>query len=103
VLSLLAWQFGKAGIWVLGSGLMRYAFVIAAVQLDWMRCELPPARRRKVVAVVQAVVLLVAIAVFVPRRASSVLCALGLVLLAWSFLLDVTWLRRRPSRSLAQG
>lgn len=103
VLSLLAWQFGKAGVWVLGSGLMRYVFVIAASQLSWMRCELPPARRRKAVAVVQVVVLVVAIAIFVPRRASSALCALGLAVLAWSFLLDVAWLRRRPSRSLAQS
>ena len=25
VLALLAWQFGKAGVWVLASGLLRYA------------------------------------------------------------------------------
>lgn len=101
VLSLLAWQFGKAGAWVLGSGLMRYAFVAASLLLPWMQRSLPPKRRRKAVAVLQAIILLVALAPFVPRGASNLLCAMGLAMLAWSFLLDITWLRRNGSRSLA--
>ena len=37
VLALLAWQFGKAGVWVLSSGLLRYGFVAAGLALPWMR------------------------------------------------------------------
>lgn len=101
VLSLLAWQFDKADAWVLGSGLLRYAFVAASLLLPWMQHPLPPSRRRKVVAVLQVVSLLVAIAFFVPRDVSGVVCALALTVLAWSFLLDITWLRRRAFDSLA--
>jgi phosphatidylglycerophosphate synthase len=94
VLSLLAWQFGKAGAWVLGSGLMRYAFVGASLLFPWMRQALPPRPRRKVVAVLQVIALLLALAVFVPRGVSSILCALGLAALTGSFLLDTLWLGR---------
>lgn len=100
VLSLLAWQFGKAGVWVLGSGLLRYVFVAASLLFPWMQHPLPPSGRRKVLAVLQTVSLLVAIAVFVPRGVSGLVCASALAALAWSFLLDIAWLRRHASDSL---
>jgi phosphatidylglycerophosphate synthase len=94
VLSILAWQLGKAGPWVLASGLMRYAFVAASLLLPWMQDALPPRPRRKVVAVLQTVALLIALAPFVPRGVSSPLCAVALAALVWSFVLDTALLRR---------
>src|SRR5437762_12253949 len=38
-LSVLAWTFGKAGAWVLASGLLRYVFVVAG--WIWPRMERP--------------------------------------------------------------
>ncbi len=55
VLSALVWRSGKAGAWVLASGLMRYAFVAAATIWPWMQEPLEPSRRRQAVCVVQVV------------------------------------------------
>jgi phosphatidylglycerophosphate synthase len=94
VLTVLAWQFGKVGLWVLASGLMRYVFVAASLLFVWLRRPLPASRRRKTAAVVQTISLLVAVAPFVPPNISGSLCAGALAVLAWSFLLDIAWLRR---------
>lgn len=99
--SLLAWHFEKAGAWVLASGLMRYAFVLAALVLPWLQRSLPPSNRRKFVAVMQIVSLVIAIAPFVPRSVSAPLSACALAVLAWSFLVDIAWLRRHTSDSVA--
>lgn len=100
-LSLLAWQFDKAGAWVLASGLMRYAFVLAARLLPWLQRPLPPSNRRKAVAVIQVVSLVIAIAPFVSPSITAPLSACALAVLAWSFLVDVAWLRRHASDSMA--
>jgi phosphatidylglycerophosphate synthase len=92
VLAVLAWQFGKAGIWVLGSGLLRYAFVAAGTALPALRQPLPPSQRRKTLAVVQVVALIVTVAPFVPPSVSVPLAALALGALLLSFLVDVVWL-----------
>ncbi|WP_331610994.1 CDP-alcohol phosphatidyltransferase family protein [Povalibacter sp.] len=100
-LSILAWQFEKAGAWVLVSGLIRYAFVIAAWVRPWLRQPLPPSHRRKAVAALQTVSLVIAIAPFVDRNISAVLCACALAALAWSFLVDIVWLKRHGLTSAA--
>jgi phosphatidylglycerophosphate synthase len=92
VLAVLAWQFGKAGIWVLGSGLLRYAFVVAGRALPALRQPLPPSRRRKIIAVAQVVALIVTVAPFVPAAVSAPLAAVALGALTLSFLVDVVWL-----------
>lgn len=94
VLSMLALQFGKAGVWVLLSGLLRYGFVGASSFLPWLRRPLPASLRRKTIAAAQTVCLLVAIATFVPVRLSQWLCAVALIALIGSFLVDIVWLRR---------
>jgi phosphatidylglycerophosphate synthase len=94
VLTVLAWQFGKVGIWVLASGLMRYVFVAASLLFAWLRRPLPASRRRKTAAVAQTIALLVAVAPFVPPHISGPVCAVALAILAWSFFLDIAWLRR---------
>jgi phosphatidylglycerophosphate synthase len=92
VLAVLAWQFGKAGIWVLGSGLLRYAFIAAGTVVPALRRPLPPSPRRKIVAVAQVVALIVAVAPFVPAAVSAPLAAVALGALTLSFLVDVVWL-----------
>src|SRR3546814_7296652 len=51
VLSLLVWRLGRADIWVLGAGVMRYAFVSAGSVWPWLRAPLPASSRRRVVCV----------------------------------------------------
>jgi phosphatidylglycerophosphate synthase len=99
-LSILVWQFDKAGAWVLASGVMRYAFIGAARLLPWLQHPLPVSYRRKAVAVLQTVSLVIAVAPFVSRGVSGLLCAGALAVLLWSFLIDVAWLRRRTSDSM---
>ena len=95
VLAILAWQHGKAGPWVLTSGLLRYIFVAAGWQWPWMQRPLSPSVRRKAICVVQIVGLLVAVLPVVPPAVSSPVAAASLVVLAYSFLVDTVWLWRR--------
>jgi phosphatidylglycerophosphate synthase len=99
-LAVLAWQFGKAGAWVLLSGLLRYAFVLAGLRLPWLRATLFPSFRRKAVAVLQTVVLLVVIAPVVPRGLAAPLAGFALLALALSFATDVIWLKREAARNV---
>ena len=87
------------GPWVLLIGAARYLFVLAGQLLPWMRGPLPPRYWRKVVAVVQAVALLLAASGLVAAPVAAAALALALVLLAESFGRDVVRLaRHRPTR-----
>ena len=92
VLSVLVWRTGLTGPWVLASGLMRYAFVAAALALPWMNRALPPSRRRQAICVVQIAALVAALAPIVNPSAALALAAGSLALLTWSFAGDVAWL-----------
>lgn len=94
VLSVLCWQFGKAGGWVLVSGLMRYGFVAAGAIWPWMARPLPPSFRRKAMCVVQVAGLIVALAPVVPPPLSAWAAAAALAALTYSFLVDTLWLQR---------
>ena len=85
----------KAGIWVLALGLMRYAFLAASHFLSWLNRPLPERFRRKTVCVWQIVTLLVAILPPVTNLFASTTLATALILLVWSFYLDVRWLYQR--------
>lgn len=87
VLSVLALRFGKAGPWVLLIGLMRYLFVGAGWLLPWLRGPLAPTWRGKTVAVIQMVTL--AVSLVLPHTVASIAAATALVLLVWSFAIDV--------------
>jgi phosphatidylglycerophosphate synthase len=91
---VLAWQLGKAGSWVVLSGLLRYLFVAAGWVLPWMRAALPYSRRRQVVCVLQIAAMLAVLLPFVTSPWSDALAAAALIVLGYSFLLDVAWLRR---------
>jgi phosphatidylglycerophosphate synthase len=93
-LAALAWQHGKAGIWILAAGLLRYLFVAASYVLPWMAGALPPSRRRQAVCVVQVATLIGALLPFVVPPWSVALALAGLVALIWSFGVDVAWLAR---------
>jgi phosphatidylglycerophosphate synthase len=99
-LSILAWQHGKAGIWVLGIGLMRYAFAAAGWLLPWLTGPLSPTMRGKTVAVIQMGALSFVLAPFVPMQLSAAVAALSLATLVWSFAVDIgrLWRARRSVR-----
>ena len=94
VLAILAWQWDKAGAWILVSGLLRYAFVGAGWVWTWMQAPLPPSFIRKTICVVQTAVLLVALLPQVTPPASALVAAAGLGVLSYSFLTDTIWLWR---------
>jgi phosphatidylglycerophosphate synthase len=91
-LAALALGLGKAGVWVLGLGLIRYAFVLAGLAVPPLRAELPPSLRRKAVCVFQIAVLAVLLLPAVQPPASMALAAVALALIAWSFFVDIRWL-----------
>jgi len=96
VLAALAWQFAKAGPWVLLAGLLRYLFVAAGYALPWLSRALPSSRRRQTVCIVQIGTLIACVSPLFPRPSSDAVAFVGLVLLVWSFALDVVWLARQP-------
>jgi phosphatidylglycerophosphate synthase len=103
VLAALAWGWDKAGAWVLLSGLMRYGFVAAGRVLPWLRGPLPPSLRRKTVCVVQIVALIVVLGPIVRPPLSTLIAGAGLLILGYSFLVDVVWLWRNATPTKARG
>jgi len=99
VLAALAWQLDKAGPWVLASGLARYAFVAAGALAPWLRAPLPPSFRRRLACAVQTAALVTVLAPVLAPPATSMLAALALALLLFSFAADVIWLRRHSGES----
>ncbi|MGH8220109.1 MAG: CDP-alcohol phosphatidyltransferase family protein [Steroidobacteraceae bacterium] len=96
VLALLVWQFGKAGSWVLLSGLMRYLFAGIVALVPRLRRPVPSTFRGKTIAVLQMIALVVALAPLCSPTSSARVAAVGLLALVLSFALDVVWLLRQP-------
>jgi phosphatidylglycerophosphate synthase len=94
-LAILAWQEGKAGQWVMLSGLLRYGFVVAGWLLPWMQRPLAPTSRGRIICVVQTAALVVVLAPAVTPPLSSTIAALGLAALCYSFLVDTMRLWRQ--------
>ena len=97
VLSVLVWQNGKAGVWVLLCGGMRYLFVAAGWALPWLAGRLRSTRRGKTVAVAQFAGLGVALMPVVAPSVCTWVAGVTLAALTWSFAVDVLWLRREAS------
>lgn len=97
-LSVLAWRAGPVGPWIVGIGVLRYAFVAAGKLWPALQRELPPSFRRKVVCVVQGVALLVVVAPWVPAPIATGVGAAALVSLVGSFAVDTLWAIRTPTR-----
>jgi len=96
-LSVLAWRYGKAGAWVVLSGLLRYAFVASGAIAPWLRAALPPSRRRQTICVIQIAGLTLAMMPAILPPLSTVLAAVAFVTLTYSFLLDTLWLWRHAA------
>jgi phosphatidylglycerophosphate synthase len=94
VLAVLVWQFGKAGVWVLLSGAMRYLFAAAGAIVPLLRRPLPSGYRGKTIAVIQMLALVVALAPWSSTNVAVRVAAAGLGCLTLSFLLDIVWLVR---------
>ena len=96
-LSVLAWRHGKAGAWILASGLWRYAFVAAGASAPWLRAALPPSRRRQTIGVIQIAALTLVMLPAVEPPTSTAVAAAALVTLSCSFLTDTRWLWRHAA------
>ncbi len=94
VLSVMALSLGKVGAWVLGLGLMRYAFVIAGEFAPVLKAPLPPSTRRKTVCVVQIIALTMLLVPQVNSDLANAIAGGALLALTWSFAVDVVWLLR---------
>lgn len=82
------------GAWVLGLGLVRYAYAAVAALVPWMQRPLPPRYWRKVVAAYVGVTLAVASSDRLPDPTAYAALLLAALLLAESFGWDVVWLWR---------
>ena len=97
VLSVLAWRFEKAGVWVVLSGSLRYALVVAGLVAPWLRAALPPSRRRQAICVIQIAALTLAMVPAIQPPPSALLAAAALITLGYSFLVDTLWLWRHAA------
>ncbi|MHA1564530.1 MAG: CDP-alcohol phosphatidyltransferase family protein [Alphaproteobacteria bacterium] len=98
LLTILIWRFDKAGAWILAIGLMRYAYLFAALFVTALRQPLPPSKRRQTICVVQAITLTVCLAPLVTPLLTGVIAAAALIVLTWSFAVDIAWqLRALPT------
>jgi phosphatidylglycerophosphate synthase len=91
-LAILTWQHGKAGAWVVLSGLLRYGFVAAGWLLPQMRRPLLDSRRRQTICVIQVAGLIIALDPLVAPPASEVIASAALAALVYSFAVDTLWL-----------
>jgi phosphatidylglycerophosphate synthase len=95
-LSVLVWQSGRAGPWVLAIGALRYLFVAAGWLTERLEGDLPESFRRKTACVVSGIALLVTLGPIIPAPLATASAAIGLVSLVYSFAVDVAWLLGRP-------
>ena len=94
-LSVLAWRTGKAGPWIVSAGVMRYGFVAAGWMWSWLRHPLPPRRRRQAVCVIQVLSMSAALLPGLTPLTALTLLTAALLLLSYSFSVDIAWLWRR--------
>ena len=93
-MSVLIWQYGKAGMWALLGGMLRYMFVLAGWWLPWMARPLTPTLRARIITVCHIAGLSVGLAPFVPVPLSAIVVGLTTAALSWSFSVDVRRLWR---------
>ena len=103
ILSLLVWQTGQAGIWVLAIGLMRYGFVAASWIRPQLAAPLAPSLRRKTVCALQGIALLACLLPPLGQTGSSVIALAALVALVFSFGLDIKTLLQGSMPAPAAG
>jgi phosphatidylglycerophosphate synthase len=99
LLCIVALALGKAGLWILIGGILRYAYEVAAVFWPVLQRPLPPSFRRKLVSVVKGGALAALLAPVIVPPASTIIAAAALLLLVYSFAVDVVWLAIDDARS----
>lgn len=99
LLSLLLYLTDKAGLWVLGLGLMRHLFILAGLVWPVLTRPLPPSRRRQIICVIQVAVLAAAASPWIEPPLSGVATGAALALLLFSFAVDTVWLIRHGRRA----
>jgi phosphatidylglycerophosphate synthase len=96
VLAATVAKAGAAPSWVLAIGAMRYLYFAAGRVLPLLRGTLPVCsfadRRRKTIAVIQSVALIIALVPATPSSWAAGVCAIALGLLAYSFAADIALL-----------
>lgn len=92
LLAVAAFALGKVGIWVLAIGAIYHVFMAARAIWPFLARELPPAMRRKSVCVLQGGALLALTTPFITPPLATVIAAVALVALVWSFAIDIVWL-----------
>ncbi|MFD1693912.1 CDP-alcohol phosphatidyltransferase family protein [Roseibium aestuarii] len=93
-LSLAVVALDKAGPWALLIGAMRYLFVAGSYVWPWLDGPLPPSWRRKAVCVWQIAALCLALVPSLPVASATMIAGSALLLLAWSFAVDIATLWR---------
>ena len=91
-LALLVWRSGQTGPWVILTGALRYLFVAASGVWPILQAQLPQSQRRKTICVVQEIALLICLWPTLPPTMPSLVAAGALVLLIYSFAVDIRWL-----------
>jgi phosphatidylglycerophosphate synthase len=104
ILTITVVKAAAVPYWVLAIGAMRYIYLAARWVLPLVRQPLPPNpvadRRRKTIAVVQSLALLIALAPATPPSWAATICATALGLLTYSFAADIVMLASaQPHRS----
>jgi phosphatidylglycerophosphate synthase len=93
VLAITVAKAAAVPCWVLLIGVLRYLWLAAGRTAPLLRRPLPPRpvadRRRKTIAVIQSVALLIALMPATPPGWAAAICAAALGLLAYSFAADV--------------
>jgi hypothetical protein len=96
-LSVLLWQSGKTGSWVILIGGLRYLFVGAGLLWPVLQGDLPASLRRKTVCVWQGISLLLALSPVTSAALAAPIAGTAFALLVWSFAVDVRWLLAREA------
>ncbi|MGE4062135.1 MAG: CDP-alcohol phosphatidyltransferase family protein [Rhodospirillaceae bacterium] len=99
LLCLIALALEKAGLWVLIGGALRYAYEVAGVFWPPLQRPLPPSFRRKLTAAVQGGTLAALLAPIIVPPLSTRAAAIALLLLIYSFAVDVIWLAIEDARA----
>jgi phosphatidylglycerophosphate synthase len=100
LLSVLAWQWDRAGVWVLFCGLARYLWVATQTLLPWFRRTLPPAFRRKTACVIGVGGLTGSLAPWPWPGIDLALSLIATITLAISFAIDAAWIVKHRTESL---
>lgn len=97
ILSLLVWQTGQAGAWVMMIGLMRYAFVAASWFYPRLAAPLRPSLRRKTICALQGIALFSCLLPPLAHIETAAIAFAALTALAVSFTVDIRALLQGPS------